>query len=831
MSISNDLDEKDARNIGVVGPNAHIEGGISFYNQEVQDAFIKENLDDVRSNKFVAPAHSQDIVRRVLENRFLLLLGKDRMGKAALSRHIADMLLQANPDELSVKRIRQNFDLIEVLDDLISGEMQNHIVLGYDVNITEIQENVDVLIRIARQNSKFIIFTSELSSSIPPDLQEFSVEVQINYPYTPQNIEKLLEQYFQPENIELKKNIQNISKRLISPSVAIRLAESLLKETSFSAYNQWIERLNDLEDFSKEVNRWLSNLGKSERILFLTLALFNDLPEYNFWLVYEIVIDALTVRDHTLIELDYYAIEENREFIVSEPSIAFKHIKDRNMVLLQLLKLHRRSLIKILPFLCKKIYEYEDNKDKKDRQMRRAIAEAVGCIGTVEREAVEYKNTLYAWAKHESASVRAAVGHAHRQMIKLHRQKSEDDGDKALSWILDEMKRYLEENTEVEREDDNSAKTFGPRWTVAASLGIINNYVSEDRFKQDILPIFEKVYRDDEKNVRVRKAAVYSMRTMGLSRFKQIRPALSRKAKDYNILVQLEVAKTLARLNISNKSDVHQLLQEWVIGQDEARLWTAFYTFCLLDYREEELLSILQQKIRENSNLQTKITKTLNDLLTNSRSDKNTVTSLFNNIAESNDISTNKILMVDILAANIYKHQSVSTDIVNGWIDSDKVILNNLAEIITERRDEHRDAMQMERRHLLENELDNNDLLNDFSKRLPEDVRDNFWNEVNAKREAAMQLERDRLLNRELNNDKLLNDFSLKLSKNEQSVFWKEVKVKREERRKKRLLWIQVPAGVVGVILLIKWIKFLIVAAIALLGIFFFFFFLSVISD
>lgn len=439
-------------NVVPISGNVYIEGGITF----LTDTFVEENLDDVRSDEFIAPAYSQDIVQQVLSKRFLLLSGKDRMGKAALSRHIADMLLQANSDELSVKKIHQDFDLIEVLDDLISEETQKHIVLGYDININDIQENIDLLRRIARQKSKYIIFTTELSSSIPSDLQEFLIEVQANYPYTPQNIEKLLEQCFQTENVESKANIHNISKRLTSPSVAIRLAENLLKEPVLPAYNEWLERLNDLKDPLKEVNKWSSTLGKNERILFLILALFDDLPEHDFWMVYETVIDVLKDRDPTLIKLDYYALEKNREFIVSEPSIAFKHIKDRNMILLQLLKLHRRSLIKLLPFLEEKIYTFQE---KKDWQMRRAIAEAVGCIGTVEREDVNY--TLYTWAKHESASVRAAVGHAHRQMIKV-------DGDKALSWILDEMYQYLAEN-EVERSDENFA-TFGPRWTVATSL-------------------------------------------------------------------------------------------------------------------------------------------------------------------------------------------------------------------------------------------------------------------------------------------------------------------------------------------------------------------------
>ncbi|MCW5212288.1 hypothetical protein VU04_05200, partial [Desulfobulbus sp. TB] len=95
----------------------------------------------------------------------------------------------------------------------------------------------------------------------------------------------------------------------------------------------------------------------------------------------------------------------------------------------------------------------------------------------------------------------------------------------------------------------------------------------------------------------------------------------------------------------------------------------------------------------------------------------------------------------------------------------------------------------------------------DFLKRLPEDVQDDFRNEVNAKRKYAMQVERDHLLKDELNNEKLLNNFALKLPENERSAFWKEVETKREERRRKKQKWIKISVGVVGAILLIKWIK------------------------
>lgn len=792
----------DAATINQAGDNnTYIEELYQEFSASDKDTFfIEENLDDVRNDEFISPAHSQEIVERALRDRFLLLSGKDRMGKAALSRHIADMLLQANSDKLSVKKIRQSFDLNEVVDDLLSEKMQDHIVLGYDVDIKEIQKNIDNLIRVTRQNSKFIIFTSELPSSLPSALQKFSIEVQINYPYTSQNIEKLLEQYFQEENseleVELKDNIQNISKRLFSPSVAIRLAESLPKESALPAYNEWVERLNDLNDFHKEVKNWLSKLGKNESVLFLTLALFHDLPDHNFWTVYETVIDELKKRDPTLIKLDYYALEENRKFIASGHRIAFKHIKDRDSILLRLLKLHRRSLLTILPFLGKQIDEFLYKKD-----MRLATAEAVGYIGTVEEKTAN--NTLYTWAKHKSPSVRAAVGHAHRQMIKVHRQASEDDGDKAILQILDQMSRYLPDN-KVERRNE-PIETWGPRWTVAASLGRINNYVSEDRFEQDILPIFKEV--SDDQHIAVRTAAVYSMRKIGLTRFQQIRPILAKKAKDHRVEVQLEVAETLSSLSLSNTSSVHQLLQEWLVGQDEDRLWTAFYTFYLLDSQKEGQLNILQQQIFENSNLQSRIINKLNEMLTSKNISNKKIIDLFDSIARRNDISMNTILLVQILAENIYKHQKSAVDIVDKWRSCDIASLNELADIIVQRYEKYKNNMQIEREYILNNELNNDELIILYSFKLPESERSAFFDEVNAKRKYEIQVERDHLLKNELNNEKLLNNFALKLPENERSAFWKEVETKREERRTKKQKWIKISVGIVGAILLIKWIK------------------------
>lgn len=722
MSTPSDI---NANNIGVVGDNAYIEGNIigAIYQESIDPdkyAFIEEGLADVMSDEFITPAHSQDIVQRILSNRFLLLSGKDRMGKAALARHIAHMLLKVTSNGLLVKKIRRNRDLSDILDILTSEKTQDYIVLGYDVDINEIQEHLDVLDRIARQNSKFIIFTSEasISNSIASRFQQYLVEVQAGYPYTSQNIETLLEQRFQSQDVELRRNIRNVTKKLASPSMAVRLTENLLKDTAIPEYNEWINRLNELEDASIEVKKWLSKLGKNERILFLILALFDDLPEHDFWIVYETVIEALKKRDHTLIELDYYALEENQEFIVSEPSIAFKDVEYRNVILSRLLKLNRRSLIKLLPLLHKQISE----RPYPDWQMRLATAEAVGHIGIVEWVAAN--QVLYAWAKHTNPSVRVAVGHTHRQMIKV-------GGDTILSLILREMSRYLKENT-PERSDD-TIQTMGPRWTVAASLGRINRYVTKDRFEQDVLPIFEKVYHDQ--HVEVRKAAVYSMRQIGLSRFNQIRPILAEKAKDHRVEVQLEVAETLAKLSLSNKSGIYQLLQEWLTGQDEDRLWTAFYTFYLLDSRMEDQFSILQQQIRENSHLRIKVANSLNNILTSNRlSDKNTVT-LFNSIARRNDMSINEALLVQVLVVNVYKRHALAINIVNRWINDDVVSLNELAEVIRQRLNEYILAMQVERQRLLKHELDNNELLADFAAQLPEDEQPGFWNEVNIKRE------------------------------------------------------------------------------------------------
>ncbi|MCI5189763.1 MAG: hypothetical protein D3905_08170 [Candidatus Electrothrix sp. AS4_5] len=272
-----------------------------------------------------------------------------------------------------------------------------------------------------------------------------------------------------------------------------------------------------------------------------------------------------------------------------------------------------------------------------------------------------------------------AVGHAHRQMIKVHRQANEEDADKALSQILSEMNRYLDDN--VERE------AIEARWTVAASLGIINNYVPEDRFKQDILPIFEKVYHDE--HIAVRKAAVFSMRKMGLSHFKQIRPILAIKAKDHRVEVQLEVAETLARLSLSNKVDIHQLLKEWLVSQDEARIWTAFYTFCLLDSRKEDQLNILQKQIYAHTNLQIKITNTLNNMLINEKLKNDTIIEVFELIARHNDMAMNKILIVETLINNAYKE--IAADIIQKWRDSSNDKLKELADIIDEHNLEDQD--------------------------------------------------------------------------------------------------------------------------------------------
>ena len=97
-------------------------------------------------------------------------------------------------------------------------------------------------------------------------------------------------------------------KTLASPSKIVRFTDMLLTQSRPPDKSELRDLMKTINNAKLEVRNWLRKLDKNERYLVLILALFDDLPEQDFWTIYDKLIEILRKRDATLPLLDYYAL-------------------------------------------------------------------------------------------------------------------------------------------------------------------------------------------------------------------------------------------------------------------------------------------------------------------------------------------------------------------------------------------------------------------------------------------------------------------------------------------------------------------------------------------
>ena len=766
------------------------QAAVHIYRETQELGLVEENLADVSSNTFVPPTHGQNLAETLQRQHLLVLYGQNQMGKAALARYLAFLIQKQEIALLKAFRLRQRSELQD-LPDLLT-QRKNQIILGYDV---EPFETVDLLQDIRGSASKqksFIILTIDVNKtewSVPEAYTSYFAKVEVDSPYTKQDLQVLLRRRLNKYFRQLKRlglPPQVLLKELPSPSQITRFADMLSEQTESldreSLRNFYVATKNT----SWAVNKWLHSLTENERYLVIALALFDDLPEQYFWEIYERLVKIWQKRDHTLVALDYYALDAFSSFVTLGPQIAYKEAEYRHVVLEAILHKYRRSLRMILPLLEKLIKDSVVNNFS--RGMRISTAQAVGLIGIVEWPVVE--GILLNWAAHETVRIRAATSHAYQQMLLT-------QGQNALIAILNKLDQWLEINTPPNRDKD-VPEMFYTRWTVASSLGRLGRIVPKKDFEREVLPRLDNVSKDE--HFLVRASAVYALRTLGVSRFSLVRHILIERAADWNAYVRSEVAYTLHILRVSHWADIQRLLYRWFQKDGQERQWTGLQTLLFVGRDDPTIIDKLYTFAAHNQQARARLENTVITMLAPQEQTSNDIYFYLETLIRKDNLA-DSYLLINPLVHTLDHHYPKAQQLINDWQASAHPDLESVAQIVSQRSSVLRNERQHLRKILLTKYLYDDQKLERFAASLPLDDRRSFWADVEVERidyeiqqTQKQRQEKERLweflLARYLDSEETLQRFVASLTDAERRVFWTEVQRKRSERQQeKERLW------------------------------------------
>lgn len=680
---------------------------------------IQEKLDDVRSDSFVPPSKGNELLETLQHEHLLVLCGANRMGKAGLSRYIASLLEEERPI-LSTYRMRRRSEIEDMVDNLAREE--HAIVLVYDLDPLELEDILQTIHEIALETGNFAILTADTPSKgiqAPIECQPCIAEVALGFPYSRDDLQQILADQIGDQLAALRErgiSPQSLMIELGSPSQIVRFAGMLQAQPELPEVEELRELIRTLQDVGQEINRWLRGLDKNEYYLALALALLDDLPEKQFWTLYEEMIQTWQQRDPTLLPLDYYALDKFRSFVNVESRFSFEEPDVRKAVLDVLLGRYRRSLISILP-LFERVARRDDGSD---RVSRIAVAQAVGEIGTVEWADVE--EVLLSWANHQSARVRASTSHAFQEMLDF-------SGLDLLQDVLETLDRWIILHDPQERENDLSEK-YNVRWTVASSLGRMGRIVPRESFREVILPRLSELSRDD--NYRVRKSVIYALRSLAISRFAEVKGILEERAVDWHSSVRSEVVTVLCRLGAMRWSETFGLLMSWLQGEQRELHWTALRTILILGTRQSVPIEALYEFADQDQDVRTHLHTLIHDILQEEETDAQTLSTLGALVRES--APHDSFLIIQPMVEALDYRLPNASQLIESWQSDSQPKLEQAAQVILEELE----AIHAERKQrwqtLLENNLYDEEKLKAFANTLPPHERDEFWNDVRARR-------------------------------------------------------------------------------------------------
>ena len=716
-----DGDSKYRTNVDNAG--AVVIGDQATFIQEMREhLLLEECLDDVRASTFVPPSNGKLFLTTLRKQNLLVLCGPNRMGKAAFARFLAS---RVEGGSRRVRKVRRRGEIEELLN--VLNDQRDLVVLAYDVDYRQVAPLVEGLREAARRSNSYLILTSasEVKSwGLTHDDAACLKRVVPGRPYTEQDLLRLLAAGLGQKLERLcaqGRDDHSLAAALKSPSQIVRFVQALSSQTLPQDRPEIDKLIQTLSNVCTETDRWFSALSKDHRYMALALALFDDLPDRPFWIVYERLVEAWRERDPSLVPLDGYDLHALQPLVQIGSRLGFRDSDGRDAVLKLARAEFPRSMRRVLPTLRELVQEHAGS-DEADTSIRIAAAQALGQICPI--DLAENGQGLLAWAADSAATVRAAVGHALRQMA--------DCKDRAaLQPILRMLNRWHVSHTPGRAQD--TPEMYRVRWTIASTLGRLGTAVPENNFRSEILPRLEALSRDE--NYHVRRSVVYTLPWLGISHFSDVQPILEERGGDWHPEVREEVASVLSQLSVTRLPDVRQVLDRWLRGESKYRRKTAFRAVLLLDSNHPELTEDLYVAADQVPGLGEFLEQEIFEILSSNEQNTAQVAGLLENLVRKEPGPSH--VVANAVARGIDWDMAHALALIDAWVDTSRPHLQEVIRAALRQLLRIRDIQKRQWRILLTRHFFDDDALEKFARTLPPARRRVFEQTIKIRREQV----------------------------------------------------------------------------------------------
>ena len=491
---------------------------------------------DINKNRsvFISPKSYTSLLKKIRENRFVILQGEPNIGKYFTSIHISDELIKKL--DLSIQIVRFNEDAIfsDFLEEKDKPQKSIYIIqdsfIVPGLNVVEVQRHYSQIKDLLESSDSYAIFTTDcgvVDLANVPDNFVFSIEK-----LRDENLVKILDKHLifygvseERRDLIIKSGIQ-IVRELQNATNVDRFVQRIISIDDFN--EKTIDQVLDgIANVRKEFTKWFNLLDLNERYYIMLAKLCQGLEKDYLWDLYEKIIKMLQVHKVELKSpLNYTEDGMWRKLGIRETeigSLGFENQIYSDLLLEQIHNVYRHQFIVLLPVFNKWIVEHKNQYSTNDRFARITIAGAVGEISKHEwRQIIPI---LDEWATSNSSIVRASVAHV------LRRKSGDINQRDDVLFLLDKWK----EGTDLKI-----------KWTVAACCERLFPYMPEQ-----MLSVLLNLSK--EKSKFVRKAIIHALDSIARSDIDAVFDWIYKGLVNPDILIQSTSAEVFSVLSIENK--------------------------------------------------------------------------------------------------------------------------------------------------------------------------------------------------------------------------------------------------------------------------------------
>jgi hypothetical protein len=469
---------------------------------------------------YVQPINYAEAKLKLITNRLLILIGDEHVGKFATALSLA-LELQHDHYNPYVLGFSDDASLASFLDEAESPS--NSVFLVKDAFVVpglssvEFQRYIGHISDLLNEKNSYVVLTSD-SNVIDSTILVEDYMTRLGSMDRGRLLD-VLERHKRYYGISHSTNGGEIINRL-SDAYSIDLFAKKL--ATYETVNTDVVNslLDTITNVRVETQRWFSGLEFHERLYAMLVALCPELDKDILWDVYVQMVSVLRKRGVEVKNPLNYSQGElwmrARVRITELDLLEFETPVQLEYVLNQARFFYQQQFRVLLPTFAQLVIQHEDNRQLEFREVRIALASAVGELGKSIWKHIE-GSCIKPWSIHRNATIRACTAYALRQMA----TESESWGN--ITGLLYNWK-------------NNSDSLL--RWSASAASERLYPYMPDK-----VLPIFTDL------------------------------------AKDSNRYVRKAVAHALTGITRRNFEDAFGIIEDWVLGENQRRRATAAETF------------------------------------------------------------------------------------------------------------------------------------------------------------------------------------------------------------------------------------------------------------